>query len=202
MTKYPNTVQGKQQRNRRSPWAAATLPTLQVRTSPRPTDASPPGAVAAALHDIPPATTLSRPLEGTTQRLHHAQNYTLVKFCLPRPRLHLHLENKSWHLATQGTASTSTSSPLPPIPSVVGFSILASPAYRLLPLPFWLSSATRRPPTQLAMPHCVTVALTCPWTREYQVYVLCQCSVATAHAFLNLFRELRDPKGGAGGPEA
>jgi hypothetical protein len=44
---------------------AATSPFLPVHTSPRPTDASPPGALAAALQDIPPATTLSRPLEGT-----------------------------------------------------------------------------------------------------------------------------------------
>jgi hypothetical protein len=46
--------------------ATASL-TLPVLTSP-PTDASPPAAVAAPMQDIPPAATLSHPLEGTAQR--------------------------------------------------------------------------------------------------------------------------------------
>lgn len=39
-----------------------------TRASAHPADASPPGDVAAALQDIPLATTLTHPLEGTTQR--------------------------------------------------------------------------------------------------------------------------------------
>ena len=45
---------------------AATEPALPVHTSPRPTDASPPVAIAAALQDIPRAATSFLPPEGTT----------------------------------------------------------------------------------------------------------------------------------------
>ena len=45
---------------------AATEPALPTHTNPRPTDASPPVAIAAALQDIPLAATSFRPPEGTT----------------------------------------------------------------------------------------------------------------------------------------
>jgi hypothetical protein len=48
--------------------STATSPALPVHTSPHPTDASPPAAVATALQDIPEAATLSHSLEGTMQR--------------------------------------------------------------------------------------------------------------------------------------
>jgi hypothetical protein len=50
------------------PPSATTSPTLPVYAPLHPPDASPPGAVLAALQDIPPAATLSHPLERTTQR--------------------------------------------------------------------------------------------------------------------------------------
>ena len=48
-----------------SPVLTTTSPASPVHTSPRPQDASPPGAGTATLQDIPPAATLSRPPEGT-----------------------------------------------------------------------------------------------------------------------------------------
>ena len=51
-----------------SPATTTTLPALPVHTPPRPSDASPPGAVVASLQDIRATATLSHPLEGTTQR--------------------------------------------------------------------------------------------------------------------------------------
>ena len=47
---------------------AVTSHASRVHTDPCPTDASPRGAVAAALQDTPPTATLSHSMEGTTQR--------------------------------------------------------------------------------------------------------------------------------------
>jgi len=140
MTKYPSivtpsTASSNEIGEPRGP--RPLYPLLQVRTSPRPTDASPPGAVAAALQDIPPATTLSRHLEGTTQRdivapcteLYISEILSTASTPAPPPR------EQVMASCDAGPASTSTSSPLLPIPSVVGFSILASPTYILPHLP-------------------------------------------------------------------
>ena len=120
---------------------AATSPALQDHTSPRPTDASPPGAVAAALQNISPAATLSPHPEGTTQQdivvpctepdvieifptaslPVPALTPTLVPVPASTPPVLIKL------LESCDAGAASTSDPLPPASSIVGFSIPASP---------------------------------------------------------------------------
>ena len=150
----------------------ATPAALLVHTNPRPTDASPPSAVAVALQDSPPAATLFHPPEGTTQR-------DIVAPCT-EPDITALIES----LESCDSGAASTSNPLLPASSVVGFSIHASPPPSRVP-PFpnaeslaLLSSATpSRSTGNAALPHLR--ARTC----EYREYVLCECSVATARSF-------------------
>ena len=104
---------------------AATEPALPVHTSPRPTDASPPVVIAAALPDIPRAATSFRPLEGTTLQ-------DIVGPCAE--------PDSSEILSTATTFcdadAASASDPLLPAFPLVGFSVPASsPPSRVPPMP-------------------------------------------------------------------
>ena len=128
----------------------ATSHALPVHTSPRPTDVSPLGAVAAALQNTPLAATLSHPPEGNTQRdiaapctepditeKHStaslpapARAPTLVPVPASTPPVLI----KSFESCDAGAAPSSN--PLLPASSVYGFSIHASPPpSRIPPLP-------------------------------------------------------------------
>ena len=112
-----------------SPAPAAASPTLPVHTPPRPSDASPPGAVVDAPLDIPPAETVSHPLEGTTQQdvvVSCKEPGILSAASMTAPTLTLASEpeskqpvlNKSSESYDTGAASTSNPGPLPPSLSV------------------------------------------------------------------------------------
>jgi hypothetical protein len=99
----------------------AASPALPAQT----TDASSPGAVAAALEDIPSASTLSYPLEGTAQQ-------DIVASCA-EPDISETLSVASTPAPTSGAASNSD--PLRPASPGIGFSTPASPPSRVPPLP-------------------------------------------------------------------
>jgi Family of unknown function (DUF6535) len=147
----------------------ATSPALQVHTSPRPTDASTPAAVAAALQKILSTATLSHPPEGNTQpeiaalctEPDNTENLSTASMpaptLVPVPASTPPVLIKSLESCDAGAASTS--SPLLPVSSTVGFSIPASPPSRV-PLPnaeslTLLSSATssRSTGNAAAFPH-------------------------------------------------
>jgi hypothetical protein len=126
----------------------ATSPTFPVYTGPHRTDASPPGAVIVALQGIPPAATLSHPLEGTTQWDVVAPcaepdiSRTLSTASLPAPTHTLVPVPASTSpvvinsLASCDAGAASTFDPLLPASSAVGFSIPTSPPpSRVPPLP-------------------------------------------------------------------
>ena len=174
----------------------ATPAALLVHTNPRPTDASPPSAVAVALQDIPPAATLFYPPEGTTQR-------DIVAPCTESDITAL-IES----LESCGSGVASTSNPMLPASSVVGFSIHASPPpSRVPPLPnaeslALLSSATRSRSTgNAALPHLRARGLVNTGSMCFANAVL-QLLVHSP-PFWHLFRELGNLKGprGAGVPE-
>ena len=174
----------------------ATPAALLFHTNPRPTDASPPSAVAVALQDIPPAATLFYPPEGTTQR-------DIVAPCTESDITAL---IESLESCDSGLASTSN--PMLPASSVVGFSIHASPPpSRVPPLPnaeslALLSSATRSRSTgNAALPHLRARGLVNTGSMCFANAVL-QLLVHSP-PFWHLFRELGNLKGprGAGVPE-
>ena len=119
----------------------ATSPALPVHTSLRPTDAPPPGAVAAALRNTPPAATLSHPPEGNTQRdiaapctepdITGILSTTSLPAPAPTPTL-IPVPASTppvliSSLESCDAGAASTSDPLPPASSIVGFSVPASP---------------------------------------------------------------------------
>ena len=114
-------------------------PALPVHTSPRPTDVSPPCAVAAAFQDTPLAITLSRPPEDTVARCAEPQTSEILSTAsipattpVPVPEYTPTVLNKS---STSCGADTATvSNPMLPALSVVD-SILSSPPSHVPPLP-------------------------------------------------------------------
>jgi hypothetical protein len=186
---------------------AATSPALLVHTSPRPADVSPPGAVAAALQDIPPAATLSHPLEGPAQRdivalcIEPDITEVLSTASLPAPTPTLvsvplstpPVLNKSLESCDAGAASTSN-------PLLPAFSIPASPPpSRIPPLPDAESLALLRSTT----PSRSTVNATLPRLRARGLVNTGSMCFANAvlqllvHSppFWDIFRELGDLKG-------
>jgi hypothetical protein len=199
--------------------AASAETTLSVHTGPRPADASPPGTVAAAPRDLPPAATLSHPPEGTTQdigtqwaELEIRENFsiaptpppTLTQALVPASESIPPVLNKS--LASCAIAATASNLMLPASP-FVGFSIPTSPPSRVQPLPNvelldLLDSTT---------PTCSTRNATLPRIRARGLVNTGSMCFANAvlqllvHSppFWNLFRELGELKGRrvAGDPE-
>jgi hypothetical protein len=145
----------------------ASTATLQDRTTPHPTDASSPGTVPAALQSISPAAKLFHPPEGNTQRDIAAEpdnTEILLTASLPPPiRVPVPVSTppvliNSLESCDPGAASTS--SPLFPTSSTVGFPIPTSPPSRVPPLPYAesltiLSNATSSRSTgdAAALPH-------------------------------------------------
>jgi hypothetical protein len=188
--------------NSRGP--AATEPALQVHTSPRLTDASPP--IPAALQDIPPAV---HPLEGSTQRgiaapcaepdigeiLSTASTPAPTPTLAPVPDSTPPVLDESSTSCDPDTASTTN--PLLPASSVVGFSVPASHLSPVPPLP--------------KIPSHPTGTTTLPRLRARGLANSGNMCLVNAvlhllvHSlpFWDLFRELGDLKGqrGAGGPE-
>ena len=195
----------------------ATSPALPVHTSPRPTDASPPGAVAAALQNITPTATLSHHLEGTTQQdivvpctepdvieiLSTASLPTLAptRTLVPVPASTPPVLINSLESCDAGAASTFD--PFPPASSIVGFSIPASPPPSRVP-PFpnaesatLLGSATRSCSTGNAtLPHLRARGLVNTGSMCFANAVLQLLVHSTP--FWDLFSELGDLKGTRG----
>ncbi|KAF8484498.1 hypothetical protein DFH94DRAFT_235293 [Russula ochroleuca] len=187
---------------------ATTLPALPALTSLSPTDASPPGAVATALQDIPPAATLSRP--GTAQQDIVApgpgpdiseimsivstpgptRKLTPVPSCTP-PVL-----NTSLTSCDAGAASTST--PLLPASPIVSFSTPTSPPPSHVPP---LPKTPSHPTGNTTLPRLRARGLVNSGNMCFVNAVL--HLLVHSPPFWNLFRELGDLKGqrGAGGPE-
>ena len=127
--------------------ASPTLPvhirpplTIPVHTRPHSSDASPPGAVFAAPQDVRATATLPRPLEGTTQRDVVVSSTepdilsppsmtapTSTQASVPASKPPVLNIAKSLESYDAGAASASTSNPLLPTSSVIGFSIPATP---------------------------------------------------------------------------
>jgi Family of unknown function (DUF6535) len=191
-----------------SPAPEASSPTLLALNGPHPTDASPPDAVATALQDIPLAATLSHHLERTRQDMiapcpepDISENMSTVSTLASAPTLTpvptstQHVLNTS--LTSHDIGAVSTSDPLPPTSSVVGFSIPVSP-----PSP-------RVPPSPQIPSHPPKNA-TVPCLRAHGLVNsgnMCSAN-AVLHLFVhtppfrNLFRGLGDLKGKrGGGPE-
>ena len=103
--------------------------------------------------------------------LHHAQNQTLVKFCPPRPCLHLHSRQcQNLHLLFGASHRHLATQPMPPPPNLCSLlcpsSALPSPAlfHRPVSRPCRmrrssLSSMARHPPFQPATQRCRTYVL-------------------------------------------
>jgi hypothetical protein len=192
----------------------ATSQTNPVHSSPRPTDASATGGAAAImLQDITPATTLSHPLEGTTQQdivppcleqdiLSTASTSSPTPTLVPLPASTPPVRNKSLESYDPSAASTSNPSLAS---SVVGFSIPAYPPSRIPPLP-----NTETLPLSDTTPSHPTGNVTVPRLRARGLSRGGVCLVKAVlqllvHSppFWDLFRELGDVKGqhGAGSPE-
>jgi hypothetical protein len=180
----------------------ATPLTNLVRSSTCPTDASPAGDVVAVLRDTASAATLSRPLEGTTQRDTDIDEILSTLAPVPTP-IRLVLNNSSTSF-NAGAATTSNPFPDPP---VVNFSAPASPSPSVPPLPnaefFALLSGMTAPriTSDATMPRLRARGLVNTGSLCFVNAVL--QLLAHSPPFLNLFRELGDLKGqrGAGGPQ-
>ena len=173
---------------------AVTSPASSLPTSICPTDASPPGAAATALQDIPPTATLSHPREGTTQldivspcvEPGISEKMSPVSMLTPTPTLARPTStppilNKSLEICDAGEASTSD--PLLPASSVVDFSVPASRTTSNATLP------------RLRARGLVNIGSMCPENAVFQLLV-------HSPPFWNLFRELDNLKGQhGGGPE-
>ena len=199
----------------------ASPPALPVHTNPRPIaiDASPPGAVAAALQDIPPRDTSSHPLGGTTPRdivapctepdiiemLSIASLPTPTPALFPVPASTPPVLDQSLELYDAGAASTSD--PLLPASSIVDFSITTSPSpSRDSSLPnaefHVLNSTTSSHSTgHTTLPHLRARGLVNTGSMCFANAVL--QLLANALPFCNLFREFGGLKGrcGVGGRE-
>ncbi|KAH9987494.1 hypothetical protein BJV77DRAFT_789235 [Russula vinacea] len=191
----------------------ASPPALPVHTNPRPIaiDASPPGAVAAALQDIPPRDTSSHPLGGTTPRdivapctepdiiemLSIASLPTPTPALFPVPASTPPVLDQSLELYDAGAASTS--GPLLPASSIV---ITTSPSpSRDSPLPnaefHVLNSTTSFHSTgHTTLPHLRARGLVNTGSMCFANAVL--QLLANSPPFCNLFRELGGLKGRCG----
>ena len=191
--------------------SVATPSALPSHTSPLPSDASPQGAVVAALQDIPPATTLSYSLEGTMQQdmVALCAERDIYQICytsptptlteVPMPISALPVLNQSRPASTSDslllTPSVVGSIPAFPSPSCVitlphveSLTILSSPAF------IHPSDNTAQP--RLRPRGLVNTERMCFANAVLQLLV-------HSPPFWNLFRELGDLKGrrGAGGPK-
>ena len=125
--------------------ATSDSPALPVHTSPRPTDASPPGAGAAALQDTPLATTLSFPPEGiilqdvVAPSAKPDNGEILSTASMPVPTLATVPESTPPVLGESSTScdedTVTASNPMLPALSVLGLSVPASPPSRVPTLP-------------------------------------------------------------------
>ena len=177
---------------------------LLVYTSSRLTDVSPP----SALRDIPPAATLSCPLEGTTLK----EVVTPCAEPMPTPTLTPGPVPESTPCVPNETSiscdadAASLSNTLPPASSVVGFSFPASyPPSPVSPLPnaeflALLDGTTPSVPTSnAALPHLRARGLVNNGSRCFANAVL-QLLVYSP-PFWNLVWQLEDLKGRRGGLE-
>ena len=207
--KTPNKI------NASSQFLTSASLALPVLTSPRPTDVSPPGAVAIALQDISQAAASSYPLGKTTQRdivAPCAVSENLSIMCTPAPTPTAtpvpastsSVLNKPLESCDAGAASTSN--PSLSTSSVVGFSIPICPP----PPPpspnaesFALHSSTTpsRPASNVTLPRLVRArGLVNTGSMCFTNSVL-QMLVHSPQ-FCNMFRELGSLKGLHGeGPE-
>ena len=126
--------------------ASSESPALTVHTSPRPTDASPPGAVAAALQDILPAATSSFPPKGIMSQDVVAPSAKPdtgeipSTASIPAPTLATVPESTPHVLSESSTScdedTVTASNPMLSALSVVGLSVPGSPPpSRVPPLP-------------------------------------------------------------------
>ncbi|KAH9995509.1 hypothetical protein BJV77DRAFT_222625 [Russula vinacea] len=191
---------------------AATEHALPVHTSPRPTNASPP----SALRDIPPAATLSCPLEGTTLKdvvtpcAEPDASEILSTASTPAPTLTPGPVPESTPRVPNETSTScdadaaSLSNLLPPASSVVGSSFPASsPPSRVSPLPnaellALLDGTTPSGPSgNAALPHLRARGLVNNGSMCFANAVL-QLLVYSP-PFWNLVWQLEDLKGRRGG---
>ena len=197
--------------------ATSESPALPVHTSPRPTDASPPGAGAAALQDTPLAGTLSCPPEGTIFQ-------DVVAPCakpdtgeipstasMPIPTLATVPESTPPVLGELSTScdedTVTASNPMLPALSVVGLSVPSSPPpSRVPPLPnaellaILDGTAPFHPTGNAALPYLRARGLVNTRGMCFANAVL-QLLVHSPHLW-NLFRQLGDLSElrGEGGP--
>ncbi|KAF8467101.1 hypothetical protein DFH94DRAFT_639069 [Russula ochroleuca] len=189
----------------------ATSPALPVHTSPRPTDASPATAIAAALQDLPPAATLSHPQEGTTQQnivapcaesdisriLSTSSAPVPTPTLLPVPVPTPYVLNEP--LASSDAGAASAFNPLLPASSVIGFSVPSSPpTSRVSSLPnaeflSLLCTTPSCPTGNTALPHLRARGLVNTGNMCFANAVL-QLLVHSPPLW-NLFRQLGDLKG-------
>ena len=197
--------------------ATSESPALPVHTSPRPTDASPPGAGAAALQDIPTAATLScLPEETIFQDVvapcaEPDTGEILSTMSMPVPTLAPVSESTPPVLSESMTScdadAATAANPLLPSSSVVGSSVLASlPPFHVPSLPnaeflALLDGTTpSRPTGNAALPHVRTRGLVNTGGMCFANAVL-QLLVHSPPLW-NLFRQMGDLKElrGEGGP--
>ena len=161
----------------------ATSPALPVHTSPHPThNTSPPGAAAAALQDISPATA------DIGEILSHASMLAPMHTLALAPAPDTLIRNKSSTSCSAGAASTSD--PLLPASPVMRSSIPASPLSSRIPL---LPKTPSHPTGNAAQPHLRARGLVNTGNMCFANAVL-QLLVHTP-AFCDLFGELGDLKG-------
>ena len=197
--------------------ATSESPALPVHISPRPTDASPPGAGAAALQDIPTAATLScLPEETIFQDVvapcaEPDTGEILSTMSMPVPTLAPVSESTPPVLSESMTScdadAATAANPLLPSSSVVGSSVLASlPPFHVPSLPnaeflALLDGTTpSRPTGNAALPHVRTRGLVNTGGMCFANAVL-QLLVHSPPLW-NLFRKMGDLKElrGEGGP--
>ena len=195
----------------------ATLLVLPAHTSACPTNASPSGAVSAALQDIPQTAKSPHPLERTRQR------DILAPFAEPDIREILCSASSTPTLAPEPASTppllkssltspeagaTSASNPLLPASSIVGYSIPTSPPLFRAPislnaelLALLGSTTSSRPLDDASMPLLRARGLVNPGSMCFVNAVL--HLLVHSPPFWNLLRELGDLKGlrGSGGPE-
>ena len=185
-----------------------TSPALPVNTNPRPTDALPPGAVAIALQNIPPAAPFSCPLEGIAQQdilVPYAEadiSESTMSAPAPTPSLTpvsastQHVLNTALTSCDAGVASASD--PLIPALSVVSFPTPCSPPPPRVP-PF---PKTRPRPTDNTTPPRLRARGFVNFGNMCFANAVLHLLVHTP-LFWNLFRELGGLKGQreAGGSE-
>ena len=192
-------------------------PALPVHTSPRPTDASPPGAGAAALQDTPLSATLSFPPEGIISQDVVAPSAKpdtgeiLSTASMPAPTLATVPESTPPVLGESSTSRDADDAtafkPLLPASSVLGSSVPSSPPpSRVPPLPnaeilaILDGTAPFHPTGNAALPHLRARGLVNTGGMCFANAVL-QLLVHSPPLW-NLFRQLGDLKElrGGGGP--